>query len=131
MFQCLHRRHWFVLVYSPTSYASAYRPLHFLLSRVEDAPALSSLHSFKAEISNEGKIVVTAPLDKVTKNNYERSSLPVEISVDATEQQNRGTVIVGGGAGAIHTVESLREVSSLLLPRKLCCGYLNSFIESI
>ncbi|KDQ10088.1 hypothetical protein BOTBODRAFT_36515 [Botryobasidium botryosum FD-172 SS1] len=75
---------------------------------IEDAPALSSLHSFKAEISSEGKIVVTAPLDKVTKKDMERSSLPVEISVEAAKE-SKGVVIVGGGSGAIHTIESLRE----------------------
>ena len=63
---------------------------------------------FTALEQSEGKIVVTAPLDKVTKKNMERVSQPN--APDSAINASKGTVIVGGGSGAIHTIESLREV---------------------
>ncbi len=104
MLQRVHRRYWYAFIFS-----SAY--LNLLTPFTEDAPALSSIHSFKAEISSEGKIVVTAPLDKVTKKDMERV-LQLDVS-DASIKASKGTVIVGGGSGAIHTIESLRTVRLL------------------
>ncbi len=78
--------------------------------RVEDAPALNALSSFKAHVK-DGKIYVTADPAKTKKENSSRSpSLPST----TTETPGKGVVIVGGGSGAIQTVQSLREVCTLL-----------------
>ncbi|KAG8961514.1 hypothetical protein FRC03_005312 [Tulasnella sp. 419] len=72
---------------------------------IEDAPALDSLHSFKATVE-DGQILVTAVESDTLKKNMTR---PVKIlsAASATTESN-GVVIVGGGAGALHTMESLR-----------------------
>ncbi|KAL5504066.1 AIF1 [Sanghuangporus vaninii] len=72
---------------------------------IEDAPALDGLHSFKAVVK-DGKIQVTADPKRTLKDNKSR---PLAITTEATAASGNGVVIVGGGAGAIHTVESLRE----------------------
>ncbi|KAL5485940.1 AIF1 [Sanghuangporus weigelae] len=72
---------------------------------IEDAPALDGLHSFKAVVK-DGKIQVTADPKRTSKDNKSR---PLAITTEAAAAPGNGVVIVGGGAGAIHTVESLRE----------------------
>ncbi|KAH8118112.1 flavoprotein [Phellopilus nigrolimitatus] len=72
---------------------------------IEDAPALDAIHSFKATVQN-GKIHVTADQKSTLKDNMAR---PQVLSTDGVVAPGNGVVIVGGGAGAVHTVESLRE----------------------
>lgn len=73
----------------------------------EDAPAPSALHSFKASVS-EGKIYVTADPQNTTKQNMSRP--PKLLATGTASSTGPGVVIVGGGSGAFHAVESLREV---------------------
>ncbi|KAI0073872.1 hypothetical protein K474DRAFT_1666080 [Panus rudis PR-1116 ss-1] len=73
---------------------------------IEDAPAPSALHKFKAQIEN-GKIVVTADPANTLKSNMSRQ--PKLLANTATGTKGSGVVIVGGGSGAYHAVESLRE----------------------
>ncbi|KAI0784481.1 hypothetical protein C8Q75DRAFT_779093 [Abortiporus biennis] len=72
---------------------------------IEDAPAPSSLHSFKAHVEG-GKILVTANPNDTLKSNFSRQ--PKLLATHA-EKQGPGVVVVGGGSAAFHTVESLRE----------------------
>lgn len=72
----------------------------------EDAPALDAIHSFKATVK-DGKVLVSANEQNTLKNNKAR---PPKLSVSGETAPGKGVVIVGGGAGAIHTVEGLREV---------------------
>ena len=72
----------------------------------EDAPAPSSLHSFKAQVK-DGKIHVTADPAQTVKDNLSR---PPKLLASGTELSGKGVLIVGGGSGAFHAVESLREV---------------------
>ncbi|KAF4596366.1 hypothetical protein EYR38_007746 [Pleurotus pulmonarius] len=74
---------------------------------IEDAPAPTALHSFKAFVS-DGKINVTADPKNTTKANMSRP--PKIMAPESTAAgHDQGVVIVGGGAGAFHTIESLRE----------------------
>ncbi|KAF8591101.1 flavoprotein [Ramaria rubella] len=72
---------------------------------IEDAPAPDALHSFKAEISG-GKIHVTAKQSNTMKAN--KSRFPT-LRAQGYPTESLGVVIVGGGAGALHAIESLRE----------------------
>jgi NADPH-dependent 2,4-dienoyl-CoA reductase/sulfur reductase-like enzyme/nitrite reductase/ring-hydroxylating ferredoxin subunit len=72
---------------------------------IEDAPAPSALHSFQTHIA-DGKIYVTADPANTTK---EKISRPAKLLASGTEVGGAGVVIVGGGSGAFHAVESLRE----------------------
>lgn len=70
----------------------------------EDAPAPMAIHSFKAHVA-DGKIHVTAnPIDTL-KNNMSRQPKLLATGVG----QGRGVLIVGGGSGTFHLIESLRE----------------------
>ena len=55
-----------------------------------------------------GKINVTAVPSQTLKENKSR---PPILYSDSSKALGKTVVIVGGGSGAIHTVESLREVS--------------------
>ncbi|KAJ3799725.1 hypothetical protein GGU11DRAFT_678786 [Lentinula aff. detonsa] len=72
---------------------------------IEDAPAPSPIHSFKAYIA-DGKIYVTANPDFTLKENLAR---PPKLSTAGFDAVGKGTVIIGGGSGAFQAVESLRE----------------------
>ncbi|KAF9000628.1 flavoprotein [Cyathus striatus] len=72
---------------------------------IEDAPAPTALHSFRAYIA-DGKINVTANPTHTLKENKDRPSKLLASGVSST---GKGAVIVGGGSGAFHAVESLRE----------------------
>ncbi|KIK10084.1 hypothetical protein K443DRAFT_81036 [Laccaria amethystina LaAM-08-1] len=72
---------------------------------IEDAPAPMALHSFKTRVI-DGKIHVTANPANTLKNNLARQPTLLATGVDSS---GKGTVIVGGGSGAFHAVESLRE----------------------
>jgi hypothetical protein len=73
---------------------------------IEDAPALAALHSFKTELQG-GKLKVTAELDKTSSKDWGRQpNLPTFYQTTTAH----GVVIVGGGGGAMHAIESLREV---------------------
>ncbi|KAH9178408.1 flavoprotein [Lactarius sanguifluus] len=74
---------------------------------IEDAPAPSALHSFQTHIA-DGKIYVTADPANTTKEKFSR---PPKLLASGTEVGGAGVVIVGGGSGAFHAVESLREAS--------------------
>lgn len=98
MFQRLHGRHWSVI-----------HTLHFLLltHNTEDAPAPAALHSFQTHIA-DGKIYVTADPSNTAK---EKKSRPPRLLSSGSEVGGAGVVIVGGGSGAFHATESLREAS--------------------
>ena len=72
---------------------------------IEDAPGLDSLWSFNATVKN-GKIVVSAN-EKEVKSKVGRVAAKIASKPEGKET----VVIVGGGSGAIHTIESLRMVS--------------------
>ncbi|KAH9945195.1 uncharacterized protein BXZ73DRAFT_96185 [Epithele typhae] len=74
---------------------------------IEDAPAPTALHSFKAEIVN-GKIQVTADPSTTLRANKSRPSNLAATGADVSGQ-TPGVVVVGGGSGALGAVESLRE----------------------
>lgn len=76
---------------------------------IEDAPAPNAIHSFPVHLEG-GKIMVTAD-PKHTKKDDNCVRQP-DI-VDSFDETTSGTVIVGGGAGAIHAIHSLREVRVL------------------
>ncbi|OJT01779.1 Apoptosis-inducing factor 1 [Trametes pubescens] len=75
---------------------------------IEDAPAPTALHSFKAEIV-DGKISVTADPTSTTSANKSRQPKLLATGSSVTAGQGKGVVIVGGGSGAFHLIESLRE----------------------
>ncbi|KAL0954670.1 hypothetical protein HGRIS_003621 [Hohenbuehelia grisea] len=76
---------------------------------IEDAPAPAALHSFKTSISN-GKIHVTANPSHTLKDNMSRPSKLISNTLEPSPTPGeRGLIIVGGGAGAFHTIESARE----------------------
>ena len=89
--------------------------LMYILLPKEDAPALEGLHSFKAVIQDD-KILVTADPKRTLKSNKSRA---LAASFDGIVAPGNGTIIVGGGAGAIHTVESLREACGILGTTKI------------
>lgn len=74
------------------------------LMEIEDAPAPSALHSFKAHVEN-GKILVTADPANTVKSNMSRQP-----KLQTKSLSGAGVVIVGGGSATFQTVESLREV---------------------
>jgi apoptosis-inducing factor 3 len=76
----------------------------------EDAPAPAPIRSFKAEIK-DGKVHVTADPEHTTKKGMSRE--PKVLSTAPASATSPGVVIVGGGSGAIHAIDSLREVRSL------------------
>ncbi|KAI0648919.1 hypothetical protein C8Q79DRAFT_903656 [Trametes meyenii] len=75
---------------------------------IEDAPAPTALHSFKAEIVG-GKINVTADPASTTSANKSRQPKLLATGSSVPVGQGKGVVIVGGGSGAFHAIESLRE----------------------
>jgi hypothetical protein len=83
-----------------------------LIYYVEDAPAPASIHSFQTHIT-DGKIYVTADPANTTK---EKKSRPPKLLSSGSEVGGAGVVIVGGGSGAFHAIESLREVSLAYWP---------------
>jgi len=81
----------------------------------EDAPAPEALHSFQTHI-DDGKIYVTANPANTTK---EKKSRPPKLLSSGTEVGGAGVVIVGGGSGAFHATEGLREVNRASLLAEL------------
>lgn len=82
---------------------------------IEDAPGLDSLWSFSADVK-DGKIVVSASEKEV------QSKVGRIVSKARTEkpvQDKESVIIVGGGSGGIHCVESLRMVCPLHIFRLL------------
>ncbi|KAI0703812.1 hypothetical protein BC835DRAFT_1262345 [Cytidiella melzeri] len=73
---------------------------------IEDAPAPMALHSFQARVE-DGKILVTADPASTEKKNMARQ--PKLLASGYQASNTPGVVIVGGGSGAFHAVESLRE----------------------
>ena len=73
----------------------------------EDAPAPMALHSFKTSVV-DGKINVTANTGSTLKDNMSRQATLLATGVNSS---GKGVVIVGGGSGTFHAVESLREVN--------------------
>ncbi|WWC58706.1 uncharacterized protein I303_101250 [Kwoniella dejecticola CBS 10117] len=72
---------------------------------IEDAPGLDSLWKFSATVNN-GQIVVSANHQEV-KSKVGRI-VPKARTKGTGKKENETVVIVGGGSGGIHTVESLR-----------------------
>src|SRR6267154_2195232 len=100
LLQCMHGRYRSVLF-------CALECILLLICYVEDAPAPASIHSFQTHIT-DGKIYVTADPANTTK---EKKSRPSKLLSSGSEVGGAGVVIVGGGSGAFHATESLREVS--------------------
>ena len=75
-----------------------------------------ALHSYKASIVN-CEIHVTAHTESTLKTNSARQATLLDGGVYSL---GPGVVIVGGGAGAFHSVESLREVNLIYLLPELC-----------
>ncbi|KAF9561966.1 flavoprotein [Agrocybe pediades] len=73
---------------------------------IEDAPAPSALHSFKTQVK-DGKIHVTANPSNTSKANMSR--FPTLLVSGNVNSSAKGVVIVGGGSGTFHAVESLGE----------------------
>ncbi|WVQ85561.1 hypothetical protein IAT38_007727 [Cryptococcus sp. DSM 104549] len=75
---------------------------------IEDAPGLDSLWSFSATVNN-GQIVVGAS-QKEVKSKIGRivPKARTKAKAEKGEKKAERVVIVGGGSGGIHTVESLR-----------------------
>jgi hypothetical protein len=78
---------------------------------IEDAPGLDSLWNFKAE-EKDGKVLVSAS-EKDLKSKVGRVAGKNRPKASASGQEK--VVIVGGGSGGIHAVESLRMVSLQLI----------------
>lgn len=74
---------------------------------IEDAPGLDSLYKWSAEIKND-KIVVTAD-QKELKSKVGR--IVPRSKAKGVPKEDQTVVIIGGGSGGIHTIESLRMVS--------------------
>jgi hypothetical protein len=74
---------------------------------IEDAPALFAIHSFKTQVEGD-KILVTAD-PKLTKKDDNLVRQP-NIATNLNREESSGVVIVGGGSGTMHAIESLREV---------------------
>ncbi|KAI0926250.1 hypothetical protein AcW1_008468 [Taiwanofungus camphoratus] len=72
---------------------------------IEDAPAPAAIHSFKAHVSG-GKIHVTADPSSTVKSNFSRQPKLLATGVGS---HGKGVVIAGGGSGAFHCIDSLRE----------------------
>jgi len=92
-----------VLLYASFQLSSSHS---YSFTSAEDAPAPSAIHSFKTQISS-GKIHVTADPARTVKANLARAP-----KLSSTSEQSggaEGVVIVGGGSGTFHAVESLRE----------------------
>ncbi|CCM02291.1 uncharacterized protein FIBRA_04379 [Fibroporia radiculosa] len=71
---------------------------------IEDAPAPTAIHSFRAHIA-DGKIHVTANPFETLKANHSRQPKLLATGTGS----GKGVVIVGGGSGTYHCIESLRE----------------------
>lgn len=91
---------------------------------LEDAPAPSALHSFKAHVA-DGKIHVTANPSNTLKTKKERSP---KLLSSGSDSVGKGVVIVGGGSGAFQTVESLREVCTLAALIEICADTFEAWI---
>lgn len=75
---------------------------------LEDAPGIDALQSFKVEIEN-GSVFIHAPSDEKAINATRQPGGP-KVSIGEDESSKPSSVlIVGGGPGAAHTVEALRE----------------------
>lgn len=108
-----------------TSFFPSYlltHPLQTHSGDIEDAPGLDGLHTYTTSIKND-QIYVSASM-KVIKSKKGRSPLKSDracaasvavsgndgVKQPATEKEKERVVIVGGGSGAIHTLEALREI---------------------
>ncbi|KAG9053301.1 hypothetical protein FS842_008378 [Serendipita sp. 407] len=74
---------------------------------IEDAPALFGIHSFQTSVE-DGQICVTAD-PKYTKKDDNLVRQPGFAAADFNKEESSGVVIVGGGSGAMHAIESLRD----------------------
>ncbi|GAA5938748.1 uncharacterized protein JCM15063_004857 [Sporobolomyces koalae] len=75
---------------------------------LEDAPGIDSLQSFKVEVDGSS-VYVHAPAEEKALNAYRQPGGP-KISIGETEASKPSSVlIIGGGPGAAHAVEGLRE----------------------
>ncbi|GAA5897109.1 uncharacterized protein JCM6883_006583 [Sporobolomyces salmoneus] len=75
---------------------------------LEDAPGIDSLQSFKVE-TDGSSVYVIAPSDEKSINATRQPGGP-KISIGENEEPKRSSVlIIGGGPGAAHAVEGLRE----------------------
>ncbi|SJL00039.1 related to rhodocoxin reductase [Armillaria ostoyae] len=78
---------------------------HVSSGDIEDAPAPAGIHSFETRVT-DGKIYVSANPAYTLK---EKTARPPKLSTTSFDAVGKGTIIVGGGAGAFSLVESLRE----------------------
>ncbi|KAK4050868.1 Apoptosis-inducing factor 1 [Microbotryomycetes sp. JL201] len=75
---------------------------------IEDAPGLNSLQMFKVEVEND-QVYVYPPPEGVKAAANGREPSPCKVESAGINTAGKGVVIVGGGAGAAHAVEQLRE----------------------
>ncbi|GAA5952022.1 hypothetical protein JCM3765_005172 [Sporobolomyces pararoseus] len=76
---------------------------------LEDAPGIDALQSFKVEIEGSS-VYVHAPSDeKAISANRQPGAPKVSIGGDEQSEQRSSVLIIGGGPGAAHAVEGLRE----------------------
>ena len=92
---------------------------------IEDAPAPAAIHSFRTSIS-DGKILVTADEERVSKANMSRSPKVASNTDAGLTSGDAGVVIVGGGSGTFHSILSLREVRRGFLLRCWLYWFLTS-----
>jgi NADPH-dependent 2,4-dienoyl-CoA reductase/sulfur reductase-like enzyme/nitrite reductase/ring-hydroxylating ferredoxin subunit len=72
---------------------------------IEDAPAPNAIHRFQAHVA-DGQIYVTADPSATEKDNMARRPAYLASYPEGSE---KGVLIIGGGSGAFHTVNSLRS----------------------
>ncbi|KAM0746011.1 FAD/NAD(P)-binding domain-containing protein [Meredithblackwellia eburnea MCA 4105] len=70
---------------------------------IEDAPGLNNLQKFVVETEGDSVFVLANPADVAN------SRPPASVSIEVESTKDNGVLIVGGGAGAAHAIEGLRE----------------------
>ncbi|GAA5859333.1 hypothetical protein JCM1840_004566 [Sporobolomyces johnsonii] len=75
---------------------------------IEDAPALNSLQSFKVE-TDSSSIYIHAPSSPDAVSQSREPSAPSVSIGTSSSTEPAGVLIIGGGPGAAHTIEGLRD----------------------
>lgn len=86
---------------------------------IEDAPGLDALWTYDAKLSDDGKmILVTADVNQITskvgrsplvRGKAKNANSTIKKAEKGTAAKDQTVVIIGGGSGGLHTIESLRE----------------------
>ncbi|GAA5957243.1 hypothetical protein JCM21900_001204 [Sporobolomyces salmonicolor] len=75
---------------------------------IEDAPALNSLQSFKVE-TDSSSIYISGPSSPDAISQSREPSVPSVSIGTSSSTEPAGVLIIGGGPGAAHTIEGLRD----------------------